>query len=75
MFHQFHERNYFFGALHGQNLAARCDKADFTMDGRPAPVPGLPFQVNLVLNGDFHTMQGYVVNRQGVSAPLYVKRR
>jgi len=75
LMHQFYEKNYFSGTFHGQNLVARCDKADFTMDGRPTPVPGLPLQVNVVLNADGRTMQGYVVNSMGVSAPLYVRRR
>jgi thioredoxin-like negative regulator of GroEL len=73
--HQFHEKNYFIGTLHGLNLVARCDKVDFIMDGHPAPVPGLPLQLNLVLNADGRTMQGYVSNSQGASAALYVKRR
>jgi serine/threonine-protein kinase len=75
LMHQFHEKNYFTGTFHGQNLVARCDKADFTVDGLPTPVPGLPLQVNLVLNPDGVTMQGAVSNSQGVTAPLQVKKR
>jgi eukaryotic-like serine/threonine-protein kinase len=75
LYHQFREKNYFSGTFHGQNLAARCDKADFTMDGRPTAVPGLPLQLSLVLHANGLTMQGVVSNSLGVSAPVYVRKR
>jgi eukaryotic-like serine/threonine-protein kinase len=75
LFHQLREKNYFAGTFRGQNLMARCDKADFTIDGRQTPVPGLPLQVSLFLNADGRTMQGHVVNSLGNSAPLYVRKQ
>lgn len=74
-FHQLREKNYFSGTLHAQNLTARCEKADFSIDGRPTPVPGLPLQLNLILNPDGRTMQGYVYNSQGNSAPVSVRKQ
>jgi tetratricopeptide (TPR) repeat protein len=73
--HQFREKNYFFGAAHGQNLGARCDKAELIMDGRPIPVPGLPLMLSLELNPDGRSMHGHVSNSFGNTAPLSVKKR
>jgi len=73
--HQFFEKNLFFGTLYGQTLTARCDKGEFTMDGRSIPPPSLPLRLNLVVDSEGRFMQGYVSNSQGVSTQLYLNKR
>lgn len=73
--HQIQEVNPFSGTISGQNIQAICQQAQVTVDGNPMGVPGLPYQISLVVSADGHNMQGQFTNAMGAVASLYLVRQ
>jgi len=72
--HQFTEANNFTGTLNGQNVAAECNKATYTMDGAQVAPQGLPLRLTLVISPDGRSMQGRVTNSLGMAAAIAAQR-
>ncbi len=65
----------FKGRLSGRDLVAQAQTGKVTMNRKPVPPQGLPFNLNLMVATDGQSMMGEFSNVQNQKADIYLQRR
>jgi hypothetical protein len=71
----FTEEFTFKGRLSGKDLVAQAQTGKVTMNRKPIPPQGLPFNLNLMVATDGQSMMGEFSNAQNQKADIYLQRR